>query len=271
MNFLGSVKFLFSVIRREKFMIYLPALFDLLFLSVFAIVASPYRKKIAEFFYYSGLVISQDKAVLGSINIQGNVFTFFLSIFFGPAVRGVMLKIGLLLILLAIISFFIYVLFQSLAWKYSLDFISKGKYLFYLKRFFLVSSVWFAFFCVIFFLYVVFSFVDATSNRNFPSFFSLLVFVLFLALAYFSSVSYVLIKKFSVIKSFKDSFRVGFRNIRGLSALFGSFILLWFLLNYLFVVINSVNWHVSFVFGALFIFPLLSGARIVLGRMLLKD
>jgi len=186
----------------------------------------------------------------------------------GSGLQPLAFNMLLLILLLAFSAFFIYALFQGLAWRFSLDLIKKENLNSYLRKFFFVSLFWFAWFCLYYFFNFLFYFLDTLNKRANASPASIITYVFFLLLVYFASISYVLIGYSK--KPVSRSFALGLKKAHYIILPFALFVVCLFLLNFLFALIVSFSYLFGIFFGIVFILPLLALGRILLS-FTLKD
>lgn len=172
-------------------------------------------------------------------------------------------------LILLVISYLMYGLFQGFIWKFSF-FMGDGKRNFvrYVKKFFLINLFWLPLFVIYFISNFIFSYADALSRKLDVDgvFFLDNLSVLFLAgIAYFGFISYVLIDKHGIFYSFKKSFRIGL-SLRVLTV-FVVLALILFAVNFAMAFLGT---YFTLILGIVVVMPLMIFSRLVIQKAVIS-
>ena len=252
-SFSGQLSRSFSAVREAGLSTVIPVLFDLLFIFSYGSIIGYFSDYIISSLYSLGSAILQQNDITGT-PIMGNV-------------AGALLLMFLLL-------FVAYALFEGASWRMSRIFATKERisYAGYLRGFTLVNLVWF----IPYLVYMVLSFLvdfrfrygDASQTaqagimQNIPLLTSTVLLGLFmLMLVYFSSVSYPLIGKSRTMKAVKDSFLTGYRKFTYLAPRMIFAIALFLAANMAVVLTSRISMALMIVLGVIILLPLVTWTR----------
>ncbi|MCX6707903.1 MAG: hypothetical protein NT001_07280 [Candidatus Woesearchaeota archaeon] len=252
----------FYAMKGSGLSIVIPVLFDLIFIFLYGSIMGYFSSYIISNLYSFGSAILQSNDITGT-PMMGNVM-------------GALLLMFLLL-------FIVYALFEGASWRMSRIFATKEKisYAGYLKGFTLANLVWFIPYLIYkalsFLVAFKFKYGDASQTaqagimQNIPLLISTALVSLFLLiLAYFSSVSYPLIGKSRTMKAIKDSFVIGYRNFMYIAPRMIFAIALFLIANMAVVLTSRISMALMIVLGVLILLPMMTWARIYL-HMIMQD
>ena len=149
MNLINKIKESFILIRKSYKILWIGIVAELLFLFLFGFFTGPLRNGIG-----NNLLVLGDLIVGESSQISND----FLSNIIGSEPFRNIIILG---IILAIIVYVLYCLFQGFIWRFSFNLIGKKReYIPYIKRFFLVNIPWYILFIAYVLINFIFSYID---------------------------------------------------------------------------------------------------------------
>jgi len=249
-----------KTVWQQKTFALASALLDLVFLISFGFLTAPVLGKLQQHVIIIGSLVSKQLQVPAGRARPAVIDTLFQP----PASAYVWQFLGLLFIL-ALIVFLLYSIVQGLNWWLAMSAAGHGKeWKSFLLRFARVNVLWFVlvllWFCVDTLLDLRRLLVEKATGEAFGSSGSIVLSVLFVALAYFALASYPLL-------SVRRAFTVGVRKagvlipaalIIAVHFFAGNFIVRW---------LQGINTTVMFLVGAVLLFALLAWARVYITRI----
>lgn len=252
-SFSGQLSRSFSAMREARLSLAIPVLFTMLFIFFYGSIIG----------YFSDYIISSLYS-LGAGILQANEIT-------GTPLMGNIVLAGLLMILLCYLS---YVIFEGASWRMSRIFAVKERigYIEYLKKFSLLNLFW----LILFLAYEAFSFfidfkygsigqaVQESAAQNTTLIILKVLSWLFLIIVlYFASVSYPLIRKEdSATGIIRKAFALGYRKIDYLAPRMAFAIILLLIVDMLVVLTSRISMGVMILLGVLILLPALIWTRI---------
>jgi hypothetical protein len=161
-------------------------------------------------------------------------------------------------LLFILITYIIYIIFQSITWNLSLRIINKKiKYLKYLKSFALLNLFWFL-------IFIIYNLIDLIGDLRFAladvkttNFIGIFANVFLLIFIYFAIISYT---KLNLRKSFK----LGWKKHKSLLSTYVLILIYFFLLNLILSKLFLVNYTLAVVVGLVLFIPAITWARVLL-------
>lgn len=162
------------------------------------------------------------------------------------------------LLLFILITYIIYIIFQSITWNLSLRIINKKiKYLKYLKSFALLNLFWF----LIFILYSLIDLIGdlrvALADVKTTNFISIIANFFLMIMIYFAIISYTKL-------NLRQSFKLGWKKYRTLLSAYVLVLIYFFILNFVLSKIALANYTLAVVIGLVLFLPAITWARVLL-------
>ena len=231
---------------------------------------------------------------VGLISLLEIIFFFIYGFFYGPIRNGIgnsLLGLGdeivtgadngvlmlssnytinliILTLLLWVISYLLYSIFQGLIWKYCIGFSYKTEK--YMKKFFLINIIWGIIFGAYFIIDFIISYLDILTSRM-----NWIIIVLetiskliLILLIYFMIISYIILINNKIFFSFKKCFKSGLKKINSWGIMFIYIGVILIILNYLIYIGFLINEIFGIIFGIFLLMPFLVYMRILLSRYL---
>jgi len=234
---------------------WLPMLLEVIFFLLFGIVLGPLQMLILNNLEELGGRLIQDSPTLDQIDL-------------GIIMGSENFKLVILfLVILALIFYLLYGLFQGLIWRFSMNYVQHGSWKKYIKRFYGINIFWLILFSLLMILDFIFSYIDTVGERLNPEgtfFLGKIGLFLFILLLYFMLPGYLFIEKNTIKKSIMKSIKTGFSkrwffHFLLLIVIFGIFEIIFRGL----VKLENASW-IILVVGLVFILPLMIISRIYL-------
>jgi hypothetical protein len=250
--FSGIVKS-WNILKENYKVIWIVISVEILFFILFGFVYSPLYTGMQNNLENLGGEIIQNSENIDNIANQATNSVYFRNI----------LILG---VVLAIIVYILYCIFQGFLWRFSFNLTEKKKrFLPYIKRFFLVNILWYVLFIIYVLINFFFLYVDTVGRRLEPEgtfFLGGLSNVMLIIIAYFAFISYVKIEKLGVWKSIRESFRIGFKKAGWMTLCYMIIGIAFIIVNYALYFLERLNFVVFLFMGIVLIMPLLLIARI---------
>ena len=258
--FLKELKESFITLKNEYKVLAIGIIAELSFLFLFVTFAIPFRNAIGNNLLQLGdFIVSQSQQQIGQ--------NFLNDIFSTEYFRNILL-LGTSLVL---ITYLLYCIFHGFIWRFCFNLTAKkGKYVPYIKKFFLVNLFWYPLFVFYIIINFFFSYIDNVGRRTDPSglfFMENLSNLLLILIIYFAFISYVKIGENKVWKSIKESFRIGIKKFIWVLLMYIIIALVFIAINYLLVPIGNLHYILIIIIGSLIIIPLMLWVRIFIKRV----
>ncbi|MBD3163908.1 hypothetical protein GF323_01800 [Candidatus Woesearchaeota archaeon] len=239
------IKGSFSALINNYKLIWMPMLAEVLFLISFGFFISPLRNSIGRSLLNLGDIIITDSQK-GTISLD----SLFQS--------GYFKNIALLSFIAIILSYLLYCVFHGFIWNFTLNLVSrkKEKYPAYLKKFFLVNTIWFSLLIIYTLFSFIVSYIDILNQRLNTSFIVLAPFtnLLLVLILYFSFISYVQIHE-NRPKAVRNSLLLGIKRFKVLFYILLAFAL--FALIYILVGLINILSFALFILTGIIVIPFL--------------
>jgi len=270
-NFLLGVKFretLTSILNNKSYL-FLPGIFDILLLSFYGFISRNIWVRILEHVQAIAFV-AQNKPSEISKNIPTEGI---IGAFAGDATAYYLRNFLLLLLILTIITYFLYCLFQSSAWYFAKNQDKKETVFYkYLLQFFRINILWFILFLIYYSINVIYGYTAQRASRFNQATNASLVFwslIIFLTLiAYFAFISYGLIGNYRDRVIYKRALILGIRKVHTLMPMFLIIIGVFITINYLLKFAALANEWIAIIFGFILTMPALAFTRLYLIKVI---
>lgn len=237
----------FKAIKNKKLYILYPVLIDLLFILGYGFVVGFFITNIQE---KAVDLIQTGKSILYSGGLLKGLLT-----------NDQTLSIILNVIVLMVLMYIQYCIFQGITWRFAKKFVEKDVSFFsYLKKYFLVNIFWF----LLFFLVQIADYARRLlvhlrgEELNVTAFYYFLLFVIM----YFAFISYTLITKYKIIEAIKRSFNLGIKKIRIFLLMYLIIFILFLIINLLLILASKINFTLMIILGILLAGPAYTWARV---------
>jgi len=243
---MNIVKQSFFLLKKNALVWLMCSLIDIVFLFAYGWVTGPVRFKIAA----QTLELGKAMAQQGNTGVSG--------LFIGPASLATE-KLVFLMIILAVLTYVLYVLFQGINWKIASDIAGKKKeWAAYLNGFAKVNILFFLLFIVFFALMIMASIRQTVLEAFGAAGLDLLGYAAvagILVIAYFAVISYATL-------DVKKALKLGRK--KNMLILGSAVFLYFFALNYVLVLLAKQSNAVMFLVGVVLFFPSVTWARVLI-------
>ena len=240
----------FEKIKNNIFIIILTTLLDVLFLFAFGYFTSSTRDNIGDISVQIGLRITE--------LLKQGTYISLLDMLLSPGVQQLFFQLLFFLVILGLLTYLIYCIFQGSVWYLILSIFQKLKWVNYVKKFFLINLLWFLLFCTFYTLYVIAEMrtviVENITGSSQFSLFSIVLYIFLFLIIYFALISYVTGK-------IKNTFKIGKKHWK-------KFVIMYLVLLGGFTVVNILLFFIHYIsfelmmFAGIVLLPLFSLARI---------
>tara|TARA_Y100000310_G_scaffold339887_1_gene433981 strand:+ start:3851 stop:4672 length:822 start_codon:yes stop_codon:yes gene_type:complete len=263
-SIISTLKSSTKLLKEHKPLVLLSASIDLLFLFVYGFVFSMVFSKIEGYLLeLYNLMMEYSQQIQGSLLEKG----LFSALRATPEMSEVFNELIIWFLVLGIVIYVLYSVFQGISWRISYKIIGKKiGYSKFLIRFGLVNLFWFAFYIIYQIIDYLFDLnamiaVNMDLGQSAPglSFISFMVWISMFVIGYFVLISYTLVMKHRVIRK---SFGLGFRKLKVLLPAYLTVLAVFFTLNLLLVLSFRISPVLMFIVGIIGVFPAITWARV---------
>jgi len=257
-----------SILNKKIYLI-LPGIFDILLFFVYGFITRPIWTKVLEQVQAIAFVAQNTpREISQNIPTDGIVGAFA-----GDATAYYLRSFLILLLILAIITYFIYCFFQAIAWYFSKKQDRKETVFYkYLWQFFRVNILWFMLFLIYYSINVIYGYIAQRAIRlNQAANVSLVfwILIIFLALiAYFAFISYGLIGNYRDRIIYNKSFVMGVTKVHIILPMFLIIIGIFITINYILKFAALANNWFAIILGFILTIPALAFTRLYLVKVI---
>ena len=240
--FLNSLPLSFSIIKNNILRLSFPLLSDLLLIFLYGFMITGFIAEIItnEMIKY-GIEVSK---------AQGN--------FLNEAGKPILVKILLLILAMILITYILFVIFQSISWWYCRR-ISKLKekgFFDYFREFCKINIFWF----IVIVVYNIISYLNGLLSRSESP--SIILNVIFLALLYLALISYSLLPEIKGFANIRKTFSYGIKKISTIMPAYLIALLVFFVINIILTLSLKIGNLLFILLGVFLLIPTISWMRI---------
>lgn len=270
-NFVLVAKFRETIdnILNNRIYLILPGIFDILLFFVYGFITRPVWAKVLEQVQAIAFVAqNMPREISQNIPTEGIVGAFA-----GDATVYYLRSFLILLLILAIATYFIYCFFQAIAWYFAKRQDRKVIVFYkYLWQFFRVNILWFILFLIYYSINIIYGYIAQRAIRLNQTTNVSLVFwglMIFLALiAYFAFISYGLLGSYKVRDVLKRSFKLGVMRIHIILPMFLIIAGIFITINYALIFAALIGQWLTIILGFILIMPALAFTRLYLVKVI---
>jgi hypothetical protein len=272
-SIISNLKSSVKLLKEHKPLVLLSASIDLLFLFVYGFVFSMVFSRIGGYLLeLYNLMMESPQQIQGSLLGKG----LFSALRATPEMSFVFNKLIIWFLILGIMIYVLYSVFQGISWRISYRIIGKKiAYSRFIVKFALVNLFWFVF-------YIIYQIIDYLFDLNAMiagnmdlgqsapglSFIAFMLWISMFVIGYFALISYTLVMKHRVIRK---SFGLGFKKFKVLLPAYLTVLAVFFVINLLLVLSSRISPVVMFALGMVTVFPAMTWARVFFGIVVDKQ
>ncbi len=253
----------------NKLYIIQPGIFDILLVFIYGFITQPIWVKVLEQIQAIAYVAqNQPRAISQNIPTEGIVGAFA-----GDVTVYYLRNFLILLLILAIITYFVYCFFQGIAWYFAKRQGRKETIFYkYLRQFFRINVLWFILFLIYYTINVVYGYIAQRAIRFNQAtnvslvFWTLMIFLILIA--YFAFISYGLIGNYRDRIIYNKSFVMGVTKVHIILPMFLIIIGIFITINYILKFAALANNWFAIILGFILTIPALAFTRLYLVKVI---